>query len=428
MKTFLFLLSSLFLSTLTAQVTSYTVVADSLRLPAGVETDAQGRIWITESGYGFNDGAVSVLMPDGNVWPVIVGLPSFFDTTTQEGVGPWHTLSLPDNVLAVTVGASGQVMFFDLTGFTPGISAPLTTANSTWALEIREFILAQGLLESNTYSVAADAAGNLYVADAAGNAIIKSTPSGQLSVFATFPDFPNPLPFGPPYVDAVPTRIIAKPGGGFYVCQLTGFPFLDGAANVFSLDSNGVVSVYASGLTQLTDLALDIYTGDLYALQVGQFILDPMQPPGYAPNSAAITRIRPNGQREVVANGFNLSAGMALDAQGNIYTSELGSGRLLKWDHLTTGTRNEFSVVNSFSIAPNPVTTSTRVRFDLTAASSVQMRVVDSTGRIVSSRDLGRLNAGAHQTEWDGGARPAGTYWIEIQTEHGRSARAIIRE
>lgn len=427
MKTFIFLLSCLFLNTITAQVTSYTVVADSLRLPAGLETDAQGRTWITESGYGFNDGAVSVLLPDGNVYPVITGLPSFFDTTTQEGIGPWHTLALPDNVLAVVVGASGQVLFFELAGFTPGVSAPLTPAHAAWTLEIRDFVLGQGLLESNPYSIASDGSGNLYVADAAANAIIKATSSGQLSVFATFPDYPNPLPFGPPTVDAVPTRIIAKPGGGFYVCQLTGFPFLDGVSNVFAVDSTGAVSVYASGLTQLTDLALDA-NGDLYALQVGRFVLDPMAPPGYAPNSATVTRIRPNGQQEVVAAGFGLSAGMALDAQGNIYTSEIGTGRVLQWEHLTTGTRHTNIAINDFSIAPNPVATSTRMNFTLTTASTVQMRVLDVAGRIVSSKDLGRLAAGAHQTEWDANGLPAGTYWVEMQTELGRVARTVIRE
>ena len=408
-----------------AQAQTYTVAADSLRLPAGVEVDAQGRIWVTESGYGFDDGAVSLVQPDGTVWPVIVGLPSFFDTTTQEGVGPWHTLSLPGNRIAVTVGASGQVLFFDLTGFTPGVSAPMTVANSTSVLEIRNFVFSQGIPESNTYSIAMGAGGNFYVADAAANAIIKVTVSGQMSVFATFPDFPNPLPFGPPTVDAVPTRILAKPDGGFYVSQLTGFPFLDGAANVFALDSNGVVSLYASGLTQLTDLALDTATGDLYTLQVGQFVLDPMMPPGYAPNSAKVTRIKTDGSRETVAENFDLSAGMALDAQGNLYTSEIAGGRLLKWEHVT-GTVDQNKQAIALSIAPNPTTGDTRISFSLPSASSVQMRVLDISGKAVFSQDLGRLDYGAQQAVWQTEKRSPGMYWVEIQTEQGRSVRPVV--
>lgn len=424
MKTFPFLLFCLLFHF--AQSQTYSVVADSLRLPVGVEVDAQGRVWVTESGYGFNDGAVSLVQPDGSVWPVIVGLPSFFDTTTQEGIGPWHTLTLPNNQLAVTVGATGQVVFFDLTGFTPGVSAPLTLANSTWALEIGVFVLGQGIPETDPYSVAADAAGNLYVADAAANAIIKAKPSGQLSVFATFPGYTNPLPFGPPVVDAVPTRIISKPGGGFYVCQLTGFPFLDGMSNIYDVDSNGVVSIYASGLTQLTDLQLDAYTGDLYALQIGQFVLDPLLPPGYAPNSSLVTRIKTNGDRSVVAQNFELSAGMALDGQGNLYTSELGSGRLLKWDNVTTATREHNHPDIALSIAPNPTAGDTRISFFLPSASSVQMRVLDVAGKAVFLQDLGRLDSGAQQMEWQAEKRNPGMYWVEIQTELGRSVQPVV--
>lgn len=423
MKTFPFFLFCLLFHV--AQSQTYSVIADSLRLPAGVEVDAQGRIWVTESGYGFNDGAVSVVQPDGTLWPVIVGLPSFFDTTTQEGIGPWHTLALPDNRLAVAIGATGQVLIFDLAGFVPGASAPLTPDLNILALEIGVFVESEGLLESNPYSVAADHSGNLYVADAAANAIIKATSSGQLSVFATFPGYTNPLPFGPPHVDAVPTRIISKPGGGFYVCQLTGFPFLDGMANIYDVDSNGVVTTYASGLTQLTDLQLDIYTGDLYALQIGQFILDPMLPPGYAPNSSIVTRIKTNGDRSVVAQNFNLSAGMALDGQGNLYTSELASGRVLKWDNVTAS-KEHHNPVTAVSIAPNPADGDTRISFSLPSASSVQMRVLDVAGKVVFLEDLGRLDSGAHQTIWQAGKRSPGMYWVEILTHLGRSVQPVV--
>jgi sugar lactone lactonase YvrE len=425
MKTFLFLLS--FLLFHASQAQNFSVIVDSLHVPVGVETDAQGRIWITESGYGFNDGAVSVREPNGQIWPVVVGLTSLFDTVNQEGVGPWHTLALPGNRLAVTMGATGEVLVFDLTGFVPGVSAPLIASNAVWTLDIAGFVTSQGIAESDPYSVALGTDGNLYIADAAANAVIRAKPSGQLSVFAQFPGFPNPLPFGPPTVDAVPTKIINKPGGGFYICQLTGFPFLEGAASVYTLDSNGVVAQYATGLANLTDLALDASTGDLYALQIGHFVLDPMLPPGYAPNSAKVTRIKPNAEQEVVLENFDLSAGMALDGAGNLYTTQIGTGLLLKWENITTGIQEHVPVID-FSISPNPASEQVRVSFSLTAISNVQMRVIDAVGRAVFTQDLGRLNAGSHQTEWLSGAYAPGMYWVEIQTEQGRSAQALLKE
>ena len=405
-----------------------TVIADSLRVPIGVEIDAQGRAWVVESGYGFNDGAVSLVQSNGDVWPVIVGLPSLFDTVNQEGVGPWHTLPLPGNRLAVTEGATGQVLIFDLNGFTPGLSAPLTMSNVLFALNIAEFAVGQGIMESDPYSMALDESSNLYVADAAANAIIKVTPVGQMSIFATFPATPNPLPFGPPMVDAVPTRIISKPGGGFYVCQLTGFPFLDGAAQIFLVDASGAVSTYAWNLSTLTDMALDAVTGDLYALQFGHFELDPNLPPGFAPNSARVTRIKPNGAQEVVLENFGPSAGLTLDAQGNLYTTHIATGEVLKWNNITTASHDIKAAVEDLSIAPNPATTQARISFSLPVASDVQLRIFNAQGQLVHSQNLGRLPEGAHQTEWiPGAACSSGIYQVEVVTERGRAALVLVK-
>ncbi|MBC7775947.1 MAG: ScyD/ScyE family protein, partial [Phycisphaerae bacterium] len=274
MRTFFFLLSLLVGNLVSAQ--TYTVIADSLRLPNGLEIDAQGRMWVVESGYGFDDGAVSILKPDGTLFPVIVGLPAFFDTTSQESVGPWHTTILSNNKLGVFSPINGGVLIFDLTGFVPGQSQPLTVANAISTVLISDFVYQNqppGMPDSNPYTGVVDANGNWYIADAGFNGIVKVDAAGQRSVFCKFDPIANPTPVGPPMYDAVPTRIIAKPGGGFYVCNLTGFPFLEGSASIFDVSPNGVVTTHASGFTMLTDLTHNANTGDLYALQIGTFDL-----------------------------------------------------------------------------------------------------------------------------------------------------------
>jgi len=423
MRTFIFLFLICCGTVLHAQ--SYTVVAYSLRLPTGLELDAQGRLWVVESGYGFDDGAVSVMLPGGALAPVVVGLPSVYDTATQENVGPWHTLMLPNNRLAVTNGVADGVYLFDLTGFTPGVTPPMSPSDSTGFLHIRDFVFQQGFAESDPYTVARDAAGNLYVADAAANAVIKVQTSGQLSMFNSFPAQPNPLPFGPPFYDAVPTRILAKPGGGFYLCQLTGFPFLDSAATIFSIDPNGAVSPYALGLTMMTDLVLDAATGDLYALQLGRFDLSIFD---IAPNSARIIRIQPNGARTVVVENFNLGVGLALDTQGNLYATELASGRILKWSGLVSAVAEKSNGLSGVSLAPNPTAGQTRISFSLNRPETVQIRVLDAGGRVVYAQDLGVRSAGLQQAVWPGDGTPAGLYWVEIQTTQGLSSLPLVRQ
>lgn len=405
----------------------YSVISDSLRLPVGIEFDAQDRLWVVEVGYGFNDGAVSIVNEtDGSLMPVIVGLPSFFDTTTQENVGPWHTCQLPDQKFALTVGSTGQVLIFDMSGFIPGVSPPMTAANSIVTLDIAGFALSNGFLESDPYTVAEDGAGNLYIADAAANAIIRADTSGQLSVFATFPPTPNPLPFGPPFYDAVPTRILAKPGGGFYVCQLTGFPFIEGAAQVFNVDQNGVVTPYIGGLTMLTDMvnASDIGGGDLYVLELSRFDLNTFS---FAPNSAKIYKLRKsNGLKYLVAEDFDIAAGMALKStSARPYFTELASGRILRLDNILDSEAPN-SALSEFSISPNPATDFVLIDYSLKNPSPVLFRVLDVQGRTVFTQNIGNREAGDHQISWRRNNQPAGIYWIDIQTNNGTKTTKLI--
>ena len=152
-------------------------------------------------------------------------------------------------------------------------------------------------------------------------------------IITTLPSIRNPIPVGPPVIDQVPTRIIARPNGGFYIATLTGFPFNSGAATIYRMTEAGVVTPYKTGLTMLTDLAVDESTGDLYALQFARFSLQIFNT---LPNSSTITRIKPNGTTEVVAEGFGPSSGMALDKDGNIFVTEIFSGRVLKFSGLVT--------------------------------------------------------------------------------------------
>lgn len=424
MRTLLFLLLLFCGNYLSAQ--TYTVIADSLRLPNGLEIDAQGRIWVVESGYGFNDGAVSLLDPTGTLSPVIVGLPAFFDTTSQESVGPWHTLALPSNKLGVFSPINGGVLIFDLSNFVPGQSQPLTLADAVDSVIIADFVYQNqppGMPDSNPYTGLVDANGNWYIADAGFNGIVKVDVSGQRSVFCTFAPIQNPTPIGPPFYDAVPTRIIAKPGGGFYVCNLTGFPFLEGTASIFEVSANGAVSTHATGFTMLTDLLQSMTSSDLFALQIGTFDLSIFN---FAPNSSKVWRLRADGSREVVAENFDLSPGMAIDAQGNLYVTELGLGRVLRFDGAVSATQEQLSDLADLNLSPNPATEILTIDFMLKDAAPIQIQLLDAKGTQVFSQNLGTLEMGEHQFNWKRQNQPAGIYWVEIQTKTGKKMQKLV--
>jgi hypothetical protein len=321
------------LSTLTyAQLPS---MANNLANPAGIESDASGNIWLAETGTGANNGRILRIRTDGTKDTIIAGLPSFLDASNGETAGAWRAMSLPNNRLAVIVGEGptaiyGRIMIFSLAGFQPGSSKAKTIADTTSTIDISRFALAQtGVTNSNPFSAVLDTDGSWYVADAGANMIIKVTSAGVRSVFAQFPKVPNPTPIGPPVVDAVPTKIIANPDGGFYVATLTGFPFNTGQATIYNLSRTGQLSTYAKGLTMVTDIALDYRTGDMYALQFGAFAFAPT--PGFVLGSGKIHRITRGGANsEVVASNIGPGPGLAFDPTGNLYVTSLFTGQLLK--------------------------------------------------------------------------------------------------
>jgi hypothetical protein len=124
--------------------------------------------------------------------------------------------------------------------------------------------------------------GSTYVADAGGNSLIKVAQNGQMSTAAVFPNTMVPAPafLGLPPgtkipMQAVPTAVANGPDGALYVSQLTGFPFPVGGASIWRVVPGHAPTKYATGLTNVTDLAFG-RDGSLYAVQIANTgLLDP---------------------------------------------------------------------------------------------------------------------------------------------------------
>ncbi len=81
---------------------------------------------------------------------------------------------------------------------------------------------------------------------------------------------PNPQRNGALELDPVPTAVAFDSAGNAYVSLLSGFPFPPGSGKVVKVTPQGEVSDYATGLTMPTDLQRGP-DGELYAVQFGMF-------------------------------------------------------------------------------------------------------------------------------------------------------------
>ena len=181
--------------------------------------------------------------------------------------------------------------------------------------------------DSNPYAFTAYR-GGFAVADAAANDLLWIDHAGKISVLAVFPTQTVRLTktsagrLGAPAgmtsiaVQSVPSAVAVGPDGALYVGELTGRPYQPGTARVWRVVPGAKPSLYASGFTNIADLAFD--GRSLLVLEMSSTgLYDPTFP-------GALIRVAPHGARTVVArNGLVAPTGLAVD-HGTIYVSNHG--------------------------------------------------------------------------------------------------------
>src|SRR6266516_1166781 len=198
--------------------------------------------------------------------------------------------------------------------------------------------------ESNPNGLALLPGGDVLVADAAGNDLLRVDVHGAITTVAHFkPELVAwELPFGPPVgtpvpAEAVPTAVAVGPDGAYYVSELTGFPFTKGAARIWriapgSVDAvcdpvspSGGCSSVATGFSSVIDLAFGP-DGAMYVLEIakeglaGALVLGTEFPP-----TGALWVVR-NGVKTLVSDSLVAPGGVAVDAKGGIFVTTLTFG------------------------------------------------------------------------------------------------------
>ncbi|HLU94459.1 MAG TPA: ScyD/ScyE family protein [Membranihabitans sp.] len=402
----IFTLLLAFLTTITFGQTEVSVVASNLKSPVGVSSGPNGALLIAEAGTGHDDGGVTILHPLLGQIKVLDSMPSYFDTLTQEIVGPYRVQMLEGLMAAVFISSvngplASSILIYDaaeledivLLGGTLGPNDALHQIN------VGEFVLGQGYTQSNPFSLVHDGC-DMYIVDAAANAIIKRTGlTGVLSVFAEFEDVVNPSGFGPPVTNAVPTRIV-QDTAGFLVSSLTGFPFVHGVSNIYHVDWEGNVTVRDSGYTLVTDMTLDPGGNGFYTLQFASFNQDSMPP--FVNNSSIITHTDAEGNRDTVASGFGASPGFLLHEDGSFYVTNIFAGTLAKLEPTSTGLlRPDNDILKTIKVFPNPATDGIHLNYDLPAAGQTQIEIFNVLGQNVFKKDLGKQLAGPQSVRLD---------------------------
>ena len=300
-----------------------TTFATGLVAPIGVETDASGRIFVSEQGTGQNDGRVSEITSDGKVHPVITGLYSFKRPDNE--LDATDHLLIANGVLYV-LNAKGLYKL-NLASFKTG--DPAISAATLTPEPIQQFVLAQPTTktgESHPYNMTLGPDGALYFTDAGANAIVRRSPAGQFSIVTEVPGIQNPNPAGPPpgppVIESVPTGITYD-GKQFAISTLLGFPFPAGKALLYRMDLQGNLNVFQQAFNSLVDVEND-GSGNYLVLEHAVF-----GPTGFMKNTGRLLRAKGTSS-DVLLDKLNMPTDLKIANSHTAYLTSLGDGTLLK--------------------------------------------------------------------------------------------------
>jgi len=339
------------------------VLARGLDNPRGLAVRPDGTVLVAEAGTGGkgaclpspenpdgqvclgNTGAVAEVAPTG-VRRVITGLPSVAAKLGRNAIGPSDVWLADPGTALVSMGlvnetprrkelgplgaSLGTVRSYRLAD---GSGASTMVADTAaWEDRVNPD---GGRRDTNPIAVLGLDDGRVAVVDAGGNRLLAVDRQGQISPLAVFPLQEVAAPPGSGFspnarlrVESVPTSVVRGPDGALYVGELSGFPFVQGAARIWRLVPGQQPTLYAAGFTNIIDLAFD-RQGRLYVLQISR---NGLRSPD---KTGVLLRVEPDGRRtELLSTQLSAPGGMAFAPDGTLLitnrTTSAGTGEVLK--------------------------------------------------------------------------------------------------
>ncbi len=335
---------------------SLEVVARGLDNPRGLAFAPDGALYVAEAGRGgrgpcrtgpegdkvcFGASGAITRIRHGQSRRVVTGLSSLAAPDGTQAIGPADVGTDRRGTLSwlVGLGADPAVRQQErrLGGmaklYEQGRRAPRTVADlGAYEQRRNPDRVAPPDTNPNGLAVARD---GRYVTDAGGNSLLRVDERGRIRTVAVFPARTIKAPAGTPGVPAgkkismqsVPTSAVRGPDGAWYVAELTGFPFPAGQARIYRVAPGQPPTVFATGLTNVVDLAFGP-RGRLYALELSHKGLLTGDMTG------ALVGVDRRGRHQVVAStGLTAPGGVAIRGRDAYVTNNgtaPGSGTVVR--------------------------------------------------------------------------------------------------
>lgn len=314
--------------------------------PRGLSFGSDGTLYVAEAGQGGGtlgqpfgtstfgmSGGISARNGNDAQMKLLTGLPSIATPTGGDAAGANDVLRLADGKLAVLFGFSGGLNErspLGADGSKLGTLSIYDPTSHTWSTSQDYAALETGVnpdggeINSDPFSFIQTANG-FAVADAGANAIWY--PGGYTSI----PGQMGTAPWGAQIpMESVPTSILARPGGGYVVGELTGFPFEPGKARIHQIAADGTyLGSDSYGLTNIIDMT--------YASDGSLLVLEHVANGLLNGGPGDVKRIRADGTVDTLITGLITPTSVAFGADGKIYVTNdaysVGGGQVLRYGY-----------------------------------------------------------------------------------------------
>ena len=290
-------------------------IASDLSNPRGMIWDADGNLYVAQSGVGDTATSVGVAgsvveIEKGCVVPVASGLPSSFDPF-RDVMGP-EDITIMDGQLYVVQGATGPLDKMDpktpngVYRVDPGGKLTLIADLTTW--------LNNNPVENpppdrnplgEPFRILPDN-GFFWVVDSNSGEVDRVRLDGTVARLADTSQ-----------VHHVVTALAPAPGGGVYIGYLEPAPHADGASDVVKITADGRVDTVWSGLTAVTGIVV-APDGSLYASEMAT---GNETKEGMRPNTGRVVRQTGPASLEEVVTGLNFPIDLEQGLDGDLYVA-----------------------------------------------------------------------------------------------------------
>jgi tetrahydromethanopterin S-methyltransferase subunit F len=189
---------------------------------------------------------------------------------------------------------------------------------------------------------------------------------------------------------------------------------IDAAGGFAFLEETAPLTVASNNLNTILNMVLlnptNLVAGQTYLAVVGSFA-GGLQVSNAGTSDEQTSFFLDGNDISVIANLF--------------YTTSTPVVRL-NFDPILSVNENTTQVIDAV-IYPNPTSSTSTVEFNLVNASEVTISITDLSGKIVSERNLGQLNAGANATEINTTSFNAGVYYVTIASNGSSVTKKLIK-